>query len=545
MVKISCNEPSLNLAIKEDIRPASQITFNGKTYRVTHITKVERSRWELIGTRILGGLITAFSLGMLYVYNQKVRELFQKTRQLHVTVKEDTGRIPRPLEEKKIENPTQNPEHTQNNQKSEIEPQAKTPPKSNDKLSHLPGVLIKYPSGQEVYQVPVLNQVNAEGNTYTAKRIGRQRCGYHAFKNALIGLGVLCQQKGFSLEQLKTKNDYLVCKHAIDFVKPPNNGPVDMDSLDVGLANVIEALESLRFPKVELDPELKPYHELLLSQFTNIGAFNSEVGVVLDRQGNFRGVEPSGVLSGSEAGPDGLTSVANLYEFVSKKGPKVQAFITGYGDHWITLLLHEDEKGTRVWSALDSQDSYDQLYKSCIDMYEAAMQDIENFIMKSYLGALGGEVKNKTRLFETVELDIKDSEGQPIKVSKGKLLDPNAAGMLLKSARINLDMLYHGYNFMRRVGWLGKNIPKDSLIHGLKIQMTEYLRFYAQNLRPVILATPHLKEMVDALCGEMSKVESTIDLGPSRFMRKLDQDPNYRVFKELGGLVCKNVDVLL
>ncbi|MBN9378362.1 MAG: hypothetical protein BGO14_06840 [Chlamydiales bacterium 38-26] len=544
MVKISCNEPGLNPALKEDIKPASQITFNGKTYRVTHITKVERSKWELIGRRILGGLITAFSLGMLYVFNQKVRELFQKTRQLHVTVKEDTGRIPKPLEEKKSENSSQNnPEHTQDTQKSETEPLGKTPPNSKEKSSHLPGVLIKYPSKQEVYHVPVLNQVKAEGDTYTARRIGMQRCGYHAFKNALIGLGILCQQKGFSQEQLSTKKDYLVCKHAIDFVIPPNR-PVDMDSMDVSVANVVEALHSLRFPKVELDPELKPYHELLLSQFTNISAFNSEVEVVMDRQGNYLGTKPSGVLSGSEAGAAGLASVANLYEFVSKKGPKVQAFITGFGDHWITLLLHEDDKGTRVWSALDSYDSDDHLYKKCIDMYEATMQDMENFLMKSYLGAIGGEIKNKTRLFETYELDqIKDSEGQLIKVSKGKLLDPNDAGMLLKSARDTLDMLYHAYNFMRRVGWLGKNIPEDSPINGLRIQMTEYLRFYAINLRQMILSTPHLKEMVDTLCGEMSEVEPTVDVRASCFMRKLEQDPNYQIFKGEGGLLCKNVDL--
>ena len=460
MVKIYCNISQARPHLQENVQSSAELSINGKTYVVKHVTKIDRSKAELFGRRLLGGVLTCISLSLLYLFNQKVKALFQKTRQIDVFLEEKPTPLnspPNPL----VPRPT----HTTT---------PPTPPTIDPKKPVSTFSQVDHVEGKRhvlkdciVYEVPVLDQNRQAG--------GYQHCGFHAFKNALIGLGVMMQAPGFELKQFKDQETYLTIKKAVDKFKNPSAA----DEEDASINVLMEALKDLYKPQRRLVPQLNAYHELLQSQYTNICLFNA-----LEEGGQL-------VLSGGGAGSPNLNSLANLYEFAQRKGPKAQAFLIGYEEHWITLIVHVDAKGEQVWSGFDSYysgPSCRSRFEKGIQLIKRNLNNFHEFLLRGYEDAAGEEIRRKVHWF--------DQNGN----LKNKAEDE---GVLLKNAPEFLTMLSDSYQFMKRTSWLTSDDPIK--VNHVK-KLVEYVTFYATILKKPIMTDKVLGPMVQELCKDILSV---------------------------------------
>jgi len=468
MVKIHCNIPQASHHLRENMQTSAELFINGKSYLVKHITKIDRSNAEHFGRCLLGGLLTGISLSLLYLFNQKVKELFQKTRRIDVFLEErpkpshlpPNSLIPRPAPPTL---PSSSPSTT-------IDP--KKPIGSSPRMDHVEGKKHVLKDGV-VYEVPVLDQTLQKG--------GHQHCGFHAFKNALIGLGVMAQDPGFEPKQLKDPKTYLTIKQAVDRFKDPGGA----DEEDVAINALMDALEYLYKPAGQLPSSLNTYHELLQSHFHHICLFNAQ-----EEGGQL-------VLSGGGGGSSNLNSLANLYEFSQRKGPKAQAFLIGFEGHWITLIVHVDAKGEQVWSGFDSYYSGPSCrarFEKGIQLIKRNLDNLQAFLLKGYEDAVGEEIQRKVRWF--------DENGD----LKNKAEDE---GELLKNAPEFLTMLSDSYEFMKRTSWLTSNDPMK--VNYVK-KLVEYLTFYAKILKKPIMTDKVLGPMVHDLCKDILR-ESVYPFG--------------------------------
>lgn len=241
-------------------------------------------------------------------------------------------------------------------------------------------------------QIMVLSQI---GNG------GEHQCGYHAFKNALVGLGLAYSKKETTPEQFEDRAFYQNIFRVVSTHTTQNQDDVSI----ITLANALSELAKT------------PEWNFISS---HVSMFNSDSDSPLN-------IGDATVLQ----------SVSNLIRLKADPKPGVHAFLMGFDGHWITLFYERDRAGNTRWYGTDSWNNDSSRFDSAIKQLENLMNRLEEEAPRIYEYVVGGTLARRAGYFN----------------EKGELKDESNRAILVDGRKQNELRLDHAMKFIKEAGW--------------------------------------------------------------------------------------------
>lgn len=288
----------------------------------------------------------------------------------------------------------------------------------------------------QVKQIEVLDQ-NYQGP------LGIVRCGAHALKNALVGLGLIIPGLQIN-ENWFSRQD--VFEDLLNFIYDHNPGidRNDFENADLSISVLQDAIHILK----ETDPSLisenlRQFREVCMQCPHLLSSFN----VISD----FDLIQSFGPLA--------IDSILNLFEISQSQGPLIHAFIIGdtRAQHWVTILLEKEESGKLNWFGCNSWMNESGNLINLVDYLTQIIQNPEEKIKAMYKEAIDEAIQHDITYFN------RDGILQ---------LDPDVPGKSLKIMELDIENAIKAFDLMARMGWL----------EGDKLQDVE-IKEYVKNLQ--------------------------------------------------------------
>ena len=271
--------------------------------------------------------------------------------------------------------------------------------------------------GPNLWQIKVLDQ-NRNG--------GQAHCGYHAFKNALAGLGWAYNNiEGRAQDKFTCMNFY---KKVFQAVRP------------YAIRDDISIVELTRAFSILAETEDWKF----IQQFSsNISMFNSE----------------NSFLTVGDV--SALRSVSNLIRLQKNPQPGVHAFLFGSNEHWITLFREIDIEKNIKWYSTDSVNNNNDLFRPAIIQLEALMGDLNNKSKEMYEWVIGRTFRTRAAKFS----------------EDGKISNEDHQ-QLISERENNLPRIKQATAFIKESGWENSEDP-DIKLHIKNLEAVQ--KFYNDN----------------------------------------------------------------
>ncbi|MFA6916896.1 MAG: hypothetical protein WC222_10905 [Parachlamydiales bacterium] len=278
--------------------------------------------------------------------------------------------------------------------------------------------LQKDTSTETFNQIQVLDQNIRSG--------GYEECGFHALKNALVGVAVAHKMGGISADDFNNPDFYDSFHVFVKSYKENwNEGDASIAVLNTAL------MELSKKDPSELD-ETKKTIATLYSQNT-ISLFNLSDDRLVGGQDHTT-----------------LDFAANLFNVFKQQGPFTHGFVIGYNGHWYTLILERDNSKRYHWSGCDSNNPNSK------NLYF-----LKNFLEKIILNPYSAEQTTFDIYWKAIgEWILKKSSWLD---EKGAFsLKEDKKSLLNKASRDDYVLrIVNTFYFMKRVGWIKQNNPSN------------------------------------------------------------------------------------
>lgn len=261
------------------------------------------------------------------------------------------------------------------------------------------------------HEVPVLNQYYGVDN-------GKEDCGAHALKNALVGLALAYEVKEVDKKLLCDVNFY---REFYQFLMNCNPEIKTKKDKDFSIVHLNHLLLTLMGQSPVTPPAFVPFQKMLSQyphsiSFLNLLKGHSDLTMVISN----------------------LSSLANLHTVATTKGPLSHAFVIGISagtGHWITLILHKDSSDNYHWFGLDS-DPWRNPFEEHCNILNTAIFNYYDVILQTYNKFISADIIRRVNLIKENMANHDVSE-------------------LLQIAGPDLEFeLTSLLNFMKRVNWL-------------------------------------------------------------------------------------------
>lgn len=277
-----------------------------------------------------------------------------------------------------------------------------------------------------IHQFQVLDQKKA--------KMGDESCGYHAWKNALLGLSLSTFPSAKTATLLKDAgffNDAVV-----PFISKSDSAN------DVTIVDLEQAMRNLETNPTD---QLQPLADAL--------AENQQRVSIMVTEGD--------VFSYDETT---IHNLVNLFKTYESDGPWTHAIIIGSQGHWTTLFLQKTEDNQLVWSGCDSWHNQKNVLTHHKMLIENALNNREETLQNAFQYAVGDMLERKRHWFHE-DGSLKDSSDLHLLID-----NPEYADRFTRR-------LEAGYDFLVRLDLLDDDFYQDS-ISTLKIAA----KFYADHL---------------------------------------------------------------
>lgn len=268
--------------------------------------------------------------------------------------------------------------------------------------------------------IPVLDQRAEAG--------GFEMCGYHAFKNALIGIGseLPPEKKNLFLSPIIYSGFY-------DFLITYRFGK-EQGERDLDIATLSQALKD--FVKVnpkELAPKIRPFHENFINYPNSVSIFNVATA---DDGNRILGI----------ADPSNLSYLRNLLDISHNQDPFKHAFLIGADSHWTTIIMECHGKGIVSWYGCDSdynmlgQARSHELLEGNVELLKGTFKNVDDNIIRIYEDAVGADFRRKANWLD---------DGGGVKVE----FEEDVIALLPGSGVAYIDILVTAYDIAQKAGW--------------------------------------------------------------------------------------------
>lgn len=279
--------------------------------------------------------------------------------------------------------------------------------------------------------------------------LGWVRCGAHALKNALVGLG-LAVSPNVNPDWFTRKDVFEDLLHFIYEVNGIDewlrNHPLEADISMGHLQNALEVL--IHINPVQLNSKnLEEFRLICVNHpqmITTLQAFHGQFNTF-------------GSLT--------LDSMSHLYELSKNPGPLLHAFAVGYSipdpknpvaseqGHWVTLILKKEEGKELSWIAADSWENQSNHSIEMMKLLIQTMNNIDPVITEMYRVGVAEIIEENFAIAQLNSFLNADSK---------KKINP-----------VSVKLAQKAFEFMSRVGWLNK----------AKLDQNPLLKSYVENLK--------------------------------------------------------------
>lgn len=281
-------------------------------------------------------------------------------------------------------------------------------------------------------QISVLNQ--------TYQKRGNETCGFHAFKNALLGLGLTSNTT--TTQMFKDKVLFESLYNFILQFQPEGEG-------DINIANLNRALLALKnSSKSDLPSELGLFYDLLQTHPDSVTMLNPQ-----------RGSISNGILDTN------LNNLSNLVRLSAQEGPFIHSFILGRAEHWVTLIFEKKEDGTIIWYGCDSWNNDSSQFQQYIDLLEQIFQTPDQYVKPAFFEIVAG-ISRKAAWIDEIGI-VNNIENYHA---------------LLAHKDIYCQRAIHIFKFMEDAGYLERTSEED--IQTFIEHLRRYALFFKLNIDP-------------------------------------------------------------
>lgn len=270
--------------------------------------------------------------------------------------------------------------------------------------------------------VPVLNQTY-EGN------LGKVKCGAHALKNALVGVGLMVSSEIDSTwftqkEVFEDLQKFIYDANHVPEAHRKNQGKADTSIAQIQIA--IDALAKCNVATLT-SKYLIEFHHVCKKCPHMLSSFNMYNNQFFS----------TGKLA--------LSSMSNFYEVSTQPGPLVHAFMMGDPSigpgHWITIIMKKEKDKLPTFFGCNSWYDQKPIVNEIINNLNQAMLNPTDAMEYMYNEQIAPGIKNSVLSFNhdgTLKYEIK-AEGKKCTIQS---LDINNA--------------LEAFDFMKRMKWLDK-----------------------------------------------------------------------------------------
>lgn len=432
---IASNVALSDLSQQESVKPnETTVTSNGKSYtwigtKTKEYSLGQLNYWKTVGRALLK---TVISFGFALLFSQAVRDdwkvvgtlkrqvaYFQEKKPPAVIKTESVASDNLGKAEPVKEEPVKKEVSIKEEEPQKSSPSAVPEPS----LTTKPIALERLINRGSLYQIPVLNQ--------TYRRGGQNECGFHAFKNALVGVCLGLGISNIAQRDFESPETFVEVFNWVKQSKGNQEG-------DASIAELHQALVKLSQTEPEaLSPTLRSFQTLVkehVISLINIGEDWNTGGLAIS------------------ADADTLSYLRNLKELSHKPGPWTHAFVTGSDGHWITLIAQKDEKGSVKWFGTDSWNNQAFLFDTHLELLQAVLNDsqAEDWWQTMYDNAIGDWMRRKSGWID----------------EQGAIPDPeNQASLLNEKSRDDyIHRIINGFDFLNTAGWLQGDSHQGDII---------------------------------------------------------------------------------
>lgn len=276
---------------------------------------------------------------------------------------------------------------------------------------------------------------------------GHNHCGFHAFKNAILGLS-----SSDPIRKLLTDQQFFEDWHAYT-----SGG---LERLDISAVELLKAAEKLKKDDpLTLTSNLKILREEFLKNSNRITLLKTNP----DKQ----------TLSDAQE----LDELRSLYAISQKQGPFSHSFVIGRdtnegedNGHWVALVLNKDGQGNRSWEGFNSYPIPNTVGQSATEVLEEQVKILER--------VLENPEPEIARILE--ELNQKTFKMKETLNNNGTLKDPSSTNLLLlrKGLAETSAEMTKMHDFLTKTGLINSNIPE---IQKIKETMLAVRSFHQRN----------------------------------------------------------------
>lgn len=274
----------------------------------------------------------------------------------------------------------------------------------------------------ETNVVPVLNQ-KYEGD------LGKEKCGAHALKNALVGIGLLVSSE----ISASWFDDEKVFEDLQTFIYDAN-GISEIDrkkpnTADTSIAKIQVAIDALAKCDVATlkSKYLIEFHHVCKKcphMFSSFNMYNNQFF-------------SAGVLA--------LNSISYFYEVSTQQGPLIHAFMMGDPSigpgHWITIIMKKEKDKPATFYGCNSWHNQQKIIDDIIKNLNNAMKDPIQAIEHMYNDQIAPGIKNSVLSFN----DDGTLKYEDPKIGKKMTIQP-----------LHISNALDAFDFMKKMKWLNK-----------------------------------------------------------------------------------------
>lgn len=354
-----------------------------------------------------------------------------------------------------------------------------------------------------VTQLKVMNQ--NEGS------YGNETCGYHSYKNALLGL--LFNQGLISEEKY---NELLTSKELFEAIFSEAKKIIKGQGNDCDLASpyFLEILQKTKNGDYDFTQQGLPKTILQSINLNNISV--ADICVFPNAPEYGLGGELNNLLCAAYAAKLARTQGEAQHVF---------AIAINYGryPHWVNLNLVQDAQGNRSWSFMDSYNNQSLYKRTIVHKIETILQqkpaDLRSYLLEVYKPHYESIVEPKYKHY------FDKQTGSPI---PGVTLDMFDNGAVIHNARehyiqdevkkdVYINYIQTSFKFMQMVGWLTSHNSEEYA----NIKQLHFLaKYLLENLNPTDISS---REKLEIICNEL---KTSVDIIPNdtETLSSIDED---------------------